>query len=116
MTSELRAFLKGMTANPAESFADVFLAGDASGIKPVTRQAFLAALPSRAAAFARAGLTEPVLTDLAVESLDEHYLLARTDWNAGPRNLVSSYLLHRAGDGGLRVVVYLNHQGWRRRS
>lgn len=105
-----------MSVTPADCFADVFLAGDAQGIKPVTRQAFLAALLQRAEAFARAGLAEPVLTDLDIDTLDEHFLLARTEWDAGAARLVSSYLLHRAGDGGLRVVVYLNHQGFEPRT
>ena len=112
MTSELRAFFESMSADPAACFADVFLAGDASGIKPVTRQAFLAALPRRAEALARAGLTSPTLSDLSFDALDEHFVLARTTWDAGAAQLVSSYLLHRDPGGALRVVVYLNHQGF----
>jgi hypothetical protein len=106
MTRDLRAFFEGMSANAADSFADIFLAGDASGVKPVTRQAFLAALPARAESFSRAGWGSPVLSDLHVQELDEHYLLARTEWDAGATRLLSSYLLHRD-----RIVVYLNHRG-----
>ena len=96
-------------------FAEVFLVGDASGAKPVSREAFLRMLPQRAETFTRAGIGTPVLDQLTFDNLDDHYTLARTEWTA-PRDggdtvrLVSSYLLHRQ-DGALRVVAYLNHRG-----
>jgi len=113
MRANLTAFFERFsTAGTAgDCVADVFLAGDASGIKPVTRQAFLEALPKRAEMFAKAGLGTPVLQELTFEALDDHYLLARTEWVAGHVRLVSSYLLHRRDDGALHVVVYLNHEG-----
>ena len=114
MTDELIHFFHGLSSDPAARFAEVFLAGDAAGVQPVTRQAFLAALPARAACFAQTGLSEPVLAALTHETLDEdgRSLLARTEWDAGGARLASSYLLHRADDGTLRVVVYLNHKGF----
>jgi hypothetical protein len=112
MRAELTAFFERFRAGDSvgDCFADVFLAGDAAGIKPVTRQVFLESLPKRAEMLARAGLQSPALADLSFESLDDHYILARTVWTAGAGRLASSYLLHRR-DGALRVVVYLNHEG-----
>jgi hypothetical protein len=114
-SSDVADFLRRLSAEPARSFAEVFLVGDAGGARPVTREAFLDALPLRAEMFARAGVGEPLLDRVAVTELDQHYLVARTEWTAPRRGgdavrLVSSYLLHRDGDD-LRVVVYLNHRG-----
>jgi hypothetical protein len=112
LRDELTIFFQRLSDRPAESFAETFLAGDKGGIRPVTREAFLRALPKRAEMFREAGVGEPVLAELSFEALDEHYVLARTEWAAGPIRLVSSYLLHRKDDGTLEVVVYLNHQGF----
>lgn len=98
-------------------FAESFLAGDASGARPVSRQAFLQALPRRAKMFAEAGIGPAVLDSLAPERLDDHYVLVRTTWTApragggAPVRLVSSYLLYRAELGAYRIVAYLNHEG-----
>ena len=110
MTDELTSFFQQLSANPVESFADVFLAGDRDGIRPVTKDAFLQALPKRAEMFRQAGVGEVTLDRLSFDELDDRYLWARTEWNADPLRLVSSYLLERDA-GKLRVVVYLNHQG-----
>jgi ketosteroid isomerase-like protein len=100
----------------AELFAETFLAADPAGVQPVPRQAFLAALPRRAELFAAAGITRVVLTALQHQSLDNTYVLARTDWRAEhpgaastPVRLSSTFILRRDADR-LRVVFYLNHQ------
>jgi hypothetical protein len=68
--------------------------------------------------FADAGLGAATLTALSHSRLDDHYLLARTEWSAArdaggePLQLASSYLLHDDGDE-LRIVLYLNHLGLR---
>jgi hypothetical protein len=97
-------------------FADPFLFADASGSRPVSRDAFLEALPRRAKMFADAGLGRAVLTSLDETRLDPHYILVRTEWTTPrtdggtPVRLVSSYLLHD-DDAELRIVLYLNHEG-----
>jgi hypothetical protein len=97
-------------------FADPFLAADATGARPVPRDLFLQALPRRAALFADAGLGPAALTALTWDRLDDHYLLARTEWacpslaGGEPKRLSSSFLLHDDGDR-LRIVLYLNHEG-----
>ena len=97
-------------------FADPFLAADATGARPVPLDLFLQALPRRATLFADAGLGRAVLTTLSWDRLDDHYLLARTEWSCpsltggDPKRLASSFLLHDDGDR-LRIVLYLNHEG-----
>lgn len=97
-------------------FADPFLSADASGTRPVPRDAFLQALPRRAQMFADAGVGPAALVSLAADRLDEHYLMVRTTWAAprltggDPVPLESSFLLHDDGDR-LRIVLYLNHRG-----
>ncbi|MEW1839204.1 hypothetical protein AB0392_14720 [Nonomuraea angiospora] len=98
-------------------FAEAFLAGDASGARPIPRPAFLQALPGRAKMFAEQGIGPAALDSLTHEELDGHYVLVRTTWTAprikggDPVRLVSSYLLHRDADGAYRIVAYLNHHG-----
>jgi len=100
----------------AGCFADPFLSADASGARPVPLAAFLRALPRRAQMFADAGIGTVSLASINHERLDEHYLLARAEWNAlrasggEPVRLASSFLLHDEGER-LRIVLYLNHQG-----
>lgn len=100
----------------ADCFADPFLSADASGARPVPRTAFLQALPRRAQMFADAGVGAASLTSISHHRLDNHYLLARTEWRAPriaggePVHLASSFLLHDQGEQ-LRIVVYLSHQG-----
>jgi ketosteroid isomerase-like protein len=103
-------------ARLAELFAETFLAADPAGVQPVPRQAFLRALPRRAELFAAAGITRVVLADLQHQSLDNTYVLARTDWRAERQGaastsvrLSSTFILRRDADR-LRVVFYLNHQ------
>jgi hypothetical protein len=94
-------------------FAEVFLAADANGSYAVPRQAFLDALPKRAAA--AAGIGRAALRSAHAQSLDDHWILLRTLW-AAPRSdgqeldMASSFLLHRDGTE-LRAAVYLNHEG-----
>jgi len=68
----------------AGCFADPFLSADAGGARPVPRSVFLQALPRRAQMFADAGIGTVSLTSIHSYRLDDHYLLARTEW-AAPR-------------------------------
>jgi ketosteroid isomerase-like protein len=101
----------------ADCFAEVFLAGDADGARPVPRPAFLQALPKRAQMFADAGIGPATLDTLTHQQLDDRYVLAQTRWTAPrisggePVPLSSSYLLHRDTDDTYRIVAYLSHQG-----
>ncbi len=96
-------------------FAEIFLAGDASGSRPVPRQAFLEALPARAAAAAAAGVGRAALRSATAVMLDDRWTLLRTTW-AAPREgggelpMASSFLLHREGDQ-VRAAAYLSHEG-----
>jgi hypothetical protein len=98
-----------------ECFAQEFLAADKDQAQAVPRQAFIGFLPKRAEMFAAAGVRPAELEQLTYQELDEHYLLARTEWVA-PRSegdavrLSSSYLVHRRGPD-FRIVLYLNHRG-----
>lgn len=105
----------GDTAALGACFAETFLAGDAEGARPVPREAFLAALPTRLAAATAAGLGPAALVDLEIDRLDEHWAVARTRWLAPrpgsePLVMASTYLLHRR-DGAVRITAYLNHEG-----
>jgi len=97
-------------------FADVFLAGDADGVRPVPRDLFLAAVPRRRKAFADAGVGQSSLMSYAASELDDHYVLVRTEWTAprlnggDPVELSSSFLLYRDVGPGI-AVAYLNHRG-----
>jgi len=97
-------------------FADPFLSAEAAGARPIPRDLFLQVLPRRAALFADAGLGPAALAALSWDRLDDHYLLARTEWSCpsltggAPKRLSSSFLLHDDGDR-LQIVLYLNHEG-----
>ncbi|MCW3816121.1 hypothetical protein ONA91_16890 [Micromonospora sp. DR5-3] len=124
LDSRVRSFLAVLApaSDPADDpavggcFADPFLLADESGARPVSRAAFLAALPGRAQLFADLGLGPATLTGVACDRLDDRYVLARTDWTASrvdggrPVPLASSFLLYDDGEQ-FRVVLYLNHQG-----
>jgi hypothetical protein len=100
----------------ADCFTDPFLSADATGARAVPRAALLQALPRRAQMFADAGVGAARLTSISHDRLDDHYLMARTQWTAPrtagaePLHLASSFLLHDEGEH-LRIVLYLNHQG-----
>jgi hypothetical protein len=100
----------------AACFEEVFLAADATGARAVPRPLFLHALPKRRQMAEAAGLGPAVLSSLTHQDLDEHYVLARTEWTApstagGDAVLLCSSFLLRRDDAGLRIVCYLNHQG-----
>lgn len=100
----------------AGCFAEVFLAGDATGVQPVPREAFLAAVPGRRQAFTDAGIGNAVLAAHRVNELDEHYLLVSTQWTAprldgGPDVELSSSFLLYCQDETATAVAYLNHRG-----
>jgi hypothetical protein len=100
----------------AGCFEEVFLAADATGARAVPRAIFLRALPMRQQMAEVAGIGPAVLSSLTHQDIDEHYVLARTEWTAPSTTggdavqLCSSFLLHR-DDDGLRIVCYLTHQG-----
>jgi hypothetical protein len=100
----------------ATCFEEVFLAADATGARAVSRPLFLQALPMRQQMAEVAGIGSAVLSSLTHQELDEHYVLARTEWTAPSTTggdavrLCSSFLLRR-DDDGLRIVCYLTHQG-----
>lgn len=82
----------------------------------MSRPIFLQALPKRQQMAEVAGIGPAALSSLTYQELDDHYVLARTEWTAPSTTggdagrLCSSFLLHRDGDG-LRIVCYLTHQG-----
>jgi hypothetical protein len=99
----------------AGCFGEEFLSADKDHVQAVPRQAFIGFLPKRAEMFAAAGIGPAELEQMTYQQLDEHYVLARTEWLA-PRaegdavRLSSSYLIHRRGSD-FRIVLYLNHRG-----
>ncbi|MFD2765364.1 DUF4440 domain-containing protein [Micromonospora eburnea] len=124
LDTRVRRFLAALTpdADSADAhavgacFADPFLVADDTGARPVSRAAFLAALPRRERLFAAAGFGPAALAEVTCHRVDDRYVLARTEWDAArvhggaPVRLVSSYLLHDDG-GRFRIVLYLNHEG-----
>ena len=99
-------------------FAETFLVGDAGGPRVVPREAFLAALPQRAAQAAAAGLSPAELVAATVHHLDDHWYVATATWHAGrvggdPLEMRSSYLVYggNGGNGEARIAAYLNHEG-----
>ena len=96
-------------------FSNTFLAGDVNGATPVTREAFLQALPARANAAERAGVGPAQLLDASATVLDDRWTLLGTRWAAPLRSggslvMSSTFLLHD-DHGVVRVHVYVNHQG-----
>jgi hypothetical protein len=98
-----------------ECFAETFLVGDAAGARPVPREAFLAAIPARAAAAEQAGLGRARLVEASMLRLDESWVLLRTEWSSssadgGEFPMTSTFLLHD-DRSELRITAYLNHRG-----
>jgi hypothetical protein len=98
-----------------ECFAETFLVGDAEGARPVPREAFLQAVPARAAAAEQAGVGRAQLIEASMLRLDDSWVLLRTEWSApladgGELPMTSTFLLHD-GRSGLRITAYLNHRG-----
>ncbi|MDN3359566.1 hypothetical protein [Actinomadura sp. DC4] len=96
-------------------FAETFMSAEPGGVRAVPKAAFLAALPARERLFASIGATGMRLTRIAETPLDDRYVLVDTEWETEPvtdesLTLSSAYVLHRAEDGSLQVVFYLNHQ------
>lgn len=101
----------------SRQFADPFMSADPGGVQTVPKAAFLAALPAREKLFASAGARGMRLTGITETPLDDHYILADTEWetepasdDAKPLTLSSAFVLRRTPEGGLQVVFYLNHQ------
>jgi hypothetical protein len=96
-------------------FAETFLVGDAAGARPVPREAFLQAIPARAAAAEQAGVGRAQLVEASMLRLDESWVLLRTEWSSsladgGELPMTSTFLLHD-DHADLRVTAYLNHRG-----
>jgi hypothetical protein len=115
----LESFRRGSEALDVDilrdCFAEVFLAADVTGGRPVPREKFLAVLPHRVRAAEESGVGRAVLTSASASPLDNHWVLLRTTWAApraggGELAMSSSFLLHRS-DSGLLAMVYLNHEG-----
>jgi len=102
-----------------ECFSPTFLVGDAGGGTSVSREHFLAVLPARAEAAARAGVGRAVLEAAEAVPLDDHWTVLRTRWSAptragGELAMASTFVLHDDGERA-RAVAYLNHEGLPRR-
>lgn len=94
-------------------FADVFLNADPHGTNAIPRTLLVDSLPQRRQLFASIGLRNTRLSGISQTTLDDHYLLATTQWLAelvdgDELELSSTFLLHRT-EGSLRIVLYLNH-------
>ena len=120
---ELRSFLErlgggddGTSDAGSELFHQQFFSLDPVAANLVTRDQLAAALPQRAAMFESIGALRMELTGLSEMRLDDHHVLAATEWavvfatpDAEPLTLHSSYLLRRTADDW-EIMVYLNHQ------
>ncbi len=98
-----------------ECFAETFLVGDADGARPVPREAFLQAVPARAAAAKEAGVGRAQLIEASMLRLDDSWVLLRTEWSSslaagGKLPMTSTFLLHD-DQSELRITAYLNHRG-----
>jgi hypothetical protein len=123
LEEEVAAFLESFRRASAdldvdaqrELFAETFLVGDADGARPVPREAFLQAVPARAAAAEQAGVGRAQLVEASMLRLDGAWVLLRTEWTApladgGQLPMTSTFLLHD-DRSALRVTAYLNHRG-----
>jgi hypothetical protein len=126
LSEELRIFLEKFETNanvgsPEEivtQFADVFMAADPSGARPVPCSVLLMAIPQRRKLLASVGSSVTTLTSVKETRLDERYVLLETEWlvrfdRGGGRSedltLRSTFVLYRSDDG-IRIVLYLHHQ------
>lgn len=96
-------------------FAENFMVGDAEGARPVPREAFLQAIPARAAAAEQGGVGRARLDQASMLRLDDSWVLLRTEWSAplaggGELPMTSTFLLHD-DRSELRITAYLNHRG-----
>jgi len=112
-----RAAANADVAATATQFADTFISADPTGSKAVPRDAFIATLPQRHRLFSEIGMTGERLETLTQTTLDDHYVLVKTEWVGefaddesanDDFRLSSSFILRRDADG-LRIVLYLNH-------
>jgi hypothetical protein len=115
----LEAFRAASAALDVEAqrglFAETFLVGDAEGARPVPREAFLQAIPARAAAAEQAGVGRARLVEASMLRLDDAWVLLRTEWSSptadgGELPMTSTFLLHD-DRSTLRITAYLNHRG-----
>jgi hypothetical protein len=115
----LEAFREASAALDVEAqrdcFAETFLVGDAAGARPVPREAFLQAIPARAAAAEQAGIGRAHLVEASMLRLDDSWVLLRTEWSSplaagGEFPMTSTFLLHD-DHSALRITAYLNHRG-----
>lgn len=91
--------------------SDPILVLGPDGTSAVPRQAFLAAVASRADAVEASTASQTSLADVSVQALGERMVLATTSWTfrqaSATTTLVSDVLLERAPSGALRCVAYL---------
>src|SRR6476659_9610656 len=85
LTTEIRAFLDGITAQDdwdraAAGFGTQFLSLDPTTVAVVTREQLRGALPGRASLFEQAGASGTTLASLEVTELDDLHVLAETGW------------------------------------
>jgi hypothetical protein len=126
LSEEVRVFLEkfeananvGSTEETVEQFADVFMAADPSGARPVPRPVLLMAIPQRRKLLASVGSSVTTLASVKETRLDQRYVLLETEWlvkfeRGGGRSedltLRSTFVLYRS-EGGIRIVLYLHHQ------
>jgi hypothetical protein len=126
LRDDLRVFLEKFEANAkmgsaeetVEQFADVFMAADPSGARPVPRSVLLMVIPQRRKLLASVGNSVTTLASVKETRLDERYVLLETEWlvkfeRGGGRSedltLRSTFVLYRSDDG-IRIVLYLHHQ------
>jgi hypothetical protein len=101
-------------SNQADFFAPTFLSASADGVRAVTPEQLALVAARRKGLMEKAGRRSCALVHLHEQALDEHYVLATTDWRwtfapAGQQpfevTLTSTQVLFRSPDGW-RIVFY----------
>jgi hypothetical protein len=98
-------------------FADTFLAVGPQGAQCVRATDFAIALPKRKQLFESLGSQSTALVSIHETSLDDRYVLARTQWQmtfdreGNTQNiLVDSTFLLDTGNADVKILLYLPHQ------
>jgi hypothetical protein len=123
---EIEIFLKRYETNAnigtaeeiVSQFAEVFMAADPSGARPVPASVLLAAVPQRKKLFESMGSGVTTLASLEQTRLDDRYILLKTEWlvkfdrgngRSEELRLRSTFIVQRFDDR-MRIVFYLNHE------
>jgi hypothetical protein len=123
---EIGIFLKRYETNAnigtaeeiVSQFAEVFMAADPSGARPVPASVLLAAVPQRKKLFESMGSGVTTLASLEQTRLDDRYILLKTEWlvkfdrgngRSEELRLRSTFIVQRFDDR-MRIVFYLNHE------